>query len=209
MWDTHKLYWWIKVEPFPAHWDLPSQEEIVLTPRHRTRAIRHERVILLLNIFFDEHLKHRIRMLSLNMELEHILFEEFAALITFKESLRTLLQVNVHVPLLDPLSTIIRTVQLEIIDQFLKAHIGLESNWQSLFAARTLPLLKIAEALLAYDVATLHAVKGDLRQLEANDALQLIERQLLLQVVHIAACHHVGWQGLSPLHHLIPSGRYL
>lgn len=145
------------------------------------------------------------------MELEQVPLQEFAALFALIQLLRTRLQMNVHVPLLDPRPAIVRTLRLEIINQLLQTHIGLEPKRQRLLAARALPLPQTLEALLANDVPALHAIERDLRQLEADDALQLIEGQRLVQVVHRAgsagsgSTHHRLDRLLSELHHVGPA----
>lgn len=105
------------------------------------------------------------------MIFKHVFLEEFSALFALIELLRTNLQVNVHVALLDSLPTVVRAVRLKVIDQFLKAHIRFEALWQLLLAARALPLVQALEAMFANDVSALHAVEGNLGQFETNNAL--------------------------------------
>jgi hypothetical protein len=110
------------------------------------------------------------------MVLEHILLNKRSALLTFEGLLRTCLQVDVHVTLLDSLSTLEWTLSLKIIDQLLKAHVRLEAEWQSFLACRAFALSQIIKARLTDDISALHAIERNLRKLEAYDTFQLIER---------------------------------
>ena len=52
-------------------------------------------------IILDKHTEHQIWMLSLNMELEHILFQHLSALFALESFLSANLHMSINVALLD------------------------------------------------------------------------------------------------------------
>lgn len=191
-WDAHKLDWRIQIETFPARRNLSPQEVVLLSSRVKARIFRHERNVLVVACLLDEHLKHRVGVLPLNMHLKFRLLHKLAALVALKLFLWALLEMDIHIALLDAPSAVVWAGGLEVIDQLLQAHVGLEAHWECFLAARTFADREDLEALLTDDRTTLHAIERYLRQIEANDAFQLVEGQLLGERVGVGVHHAVG-----------------
>ena len=86
---------------------------------------------------------------------------------------------ELEITLLASGATLQRAVHFEFADDLVQAHIGLETVWEVYLTVGALLGSKLPEAALADDGAALLAVEGRVWQFEADNALQLLEAQLL------------------------------
>ena len=87
---------------------------------------------------------------------------------------------DLKVAFFDSCSAPVSTINFELIYDFAEAHIGLESRWQVFFAIRTYLFSKLTKASLTNNGSALLTVPRHFRQLEANNAFQLLKCEFLL-----------------------------
>ena len=82
--------------------------------------------MFLILILLDKHTEHQIWVLSINMELKHILLKPLTAFFALEPFLSARFHMNINITLLNSQSATLRTVDLEIVDEFFKFLVGLE-----------------------------------------------------------------------------------
>ena len=82
--------------------------------------------MILILILLDKHAKHQIWVLSLNMELKHVLLKPLSAFFALEPFLSARFHMNINVTLLNSQSATFRTIDLEIVNELFKFLVGLK-----------------------------------------------------------------------------------
>ena len=124
-WHANPLDRRVHVPSLPADRN-PSPGWLNLLLLVVSRGVRSLFVLVLLQKFSQ----HWVLMLLCDVVLKHVFSELFAALSAFKQLFwARVVHVQWKVSLLDPLSTVLRTHHFEFVYNFVKTHVGFETDW--------------------------------------------------------------------------------
>ena len=159
-WHSNPLNRWVHVPSWPAWWYSSSYCQlsfIILVILNLLFLL-----FILVIFLFQKFVEHGVLMLSGNMIFEKIFLKFLIAFSTFIKFFRTIfIQMNCEVSLFHSDSTIIRTVNFKITDNFAQTHICLKTYRQLLLAtwAYFRVVWKHAEAVFANYRSTLLTIK--------------------------------------------------
>ena len=126
--------------------------------------------LFMILLLLDKFLKHLLLMLSGNMIFENIFFHLLSTLRTLIQPLWAILQMHLHVTLFYSQTALLRALHFKLINDFLQAHVGLESLRKLYLTIRTFLGSQLAKAGLANDGSTLSTIIWRFWKIEANYA---------------------------------------